>query len=147
MEVEIIDLPFQGHSGIIAAFLVRGPEGVIVIETGPASTIPALQAGLAAGDVSISDVAVVFVTHVHLDHAGASGWWGEQGVKVHVHPRGARHLIDPVQLIEGARSVYGERCDELWGVIQPTPAGLVCPLADGEITRIAGLEVEAMETP
>lgn len=147
MEVEIIDLPFQGHSGIIAAFLVRGPEGVIVIETGPASCLPALQAGLAASDVSVSDVAGVFVSHVHLDHAGASGWWGAQGVKVLVHPRGARHLVDPSQLIEGARAVYGETCDELWGVIQPTPADLVCPLADGEITQIAGLAVEALETP
>lgn len=147
MEVEIIDLPFQGHRGIIAAFLVRGPDGVIVIETGPAASIPALQAGLAACDVSVSDVAGVFVSHVHLDHAGASGWWGAQGVKVHVHARGARHLIDPGQLIEGARAVYGETCDELWGVIQPTPADLVRPLADGEIVQIAGLAVEALETP
>ena len=145
--VHTLDLRFQGEPGVIAAFLVEGPEGLALIETGPGSTLPALREGLAGLGVAPERVGDVFVTHIHLDHAGAAGWWARQGATVHVHPRGAAHLIDPARLLESARMVYGERMDPLWGEMLPAPAERVRAPADGEITRAAGLEIRALDTP
>jgi glyoxylase-like metal-dependent hydrolase (beta-lactamase superfamily II) len=147
MRVETIDLEFQGVAGGIAAYLVWGDEGAILIETGPESARERLEAALARSGLAPSDLKAVFVTHVHLDHAGAAGSFAAAGVPVHVHTRGARHLIDPKRLVESARGVYGDRFDALWGGMVPAPESAVRPLADGEVVRVAGLEVTALDTP
>ena len=147
MEVVTIDLEFQGVLGGIAAYLVRGKDGAFLIETGPESTLDRLVAGLAAQGLSPEDLCGLFVTHVHLDHAGAAGWFAARGVDVHVHTRGARHLIDPGRLLESARSVYQDRFDGLWGGLTPAPAERVKALADGDSVEIAGLTVKAHDTP
>ncbi|HRQ89365.1 MAG TPA: MBL fold metallo-hydrolase [Bacteroidia bacterium] len=147
MDVEVIDLKFQGVEGGIASFLVRGPDGWILVETGPESTRGTLLESLAARGIAPGDLKAVFVTHIHLDHAGASGWFAQQGVPVHVHPRGARHLVDPGRLVESARSVYGERFDPLWGGMPAAPAESVRPIADGATVSVAGLSVTALDTP
>lgn len=147
MEIKIIDLEFQGRAGGIAAFLLKGAEGSILIETGPESTRETLLAGLRGEGIDPAALAGVFVTHIHLDHAGAAGWFAAQGVPVHVHARGARHLIDPSKLVESARGVYQDRFDSLWGGMVPAPAQWVRPLADGERVEIAGLELLAIDTP
>lgn len=147
MKVETLDLHFQGHSGAIASFLVEGPEGCFLVETGPESSREGLLRELAERGVRPSEIAAVFVTHIHLDHAGGAGWWAGQGVPVYVHPRGARHLVDPARLEASARQVYGVRFDELWGAMVPAPEGQVICLADEEVVSVAGLEVKAVETP
>ena len=147
MQVDVIDLGFQGTEGTIAAFLARSGDGCLLVETGPESTRERLVEELSARGVEPGDLAAVFVTHIHLDHAGAAGWFARQGVPVHVHPRGARHLVDPARLVESARGVYGDRFDTLWGGMEPAPEALVRPLADGATVAVAGLEVEAVETP
>lgn len=147
MTVETIDLDFQGVRNGIAAFLVRGPEGAILIECGPESTRGTLFEKLGSLGVAPRDLRGVFVTHVHLDHAGAAGSLAAEGVPVHVHSRGARHLVDPARLIESARGVYGDTFDSLWGAMIPAPSDLVRPLNDGEIVEVAGLSVRAIETP
>lgn len=147
MRVETIDLEFQGVRGGIAAYLVRGGEGAILVETGPESTRRRLLEELARLGVEAGELKGVFVTHVHLDHAGAAGWFAAQGVPVHVQPRGARHLVDPTRLVESARRVYRDRFDALWGGMTPAPESLVRPLADGEAVVVAGLPVTARETP
>ena len=147
MEVETIDLGFQGVTGGIASYLVRGSDGAFLIETGPESTRERLESALARAGMAPTDLAAVFVTHVHLDHAGAAGSFAAAGVPVHVHPKGARHLVDPKRLVESARGVYGDRFDSLWGGMVPAPESAVRPLADGEVVRVAGLEVTAIDTP
>jgi glyoxylase-like metal-dependent hydrolase (beta-lactamase superfamily II) len=147
MEVKVIDLKFQGIPGVIAAFLVSGPDGNVLIETGPESTRPALLEALCGHGVEARDLAGVFVTHIHLDHAGAAGWFAGQGVPVFVHEKGARHLIDPSRLIESARMVYGARFDALWGAMAPAPEDRVQALTDGEVVHLAGLRIEVIATP
>lgn len=147
MEVHPIDLQFQGRSSLIASFLVRSGEGAFLIETGPESTREVLVASLAKFGVSPGELKGVFVTHIHLDHAGAAGWFAREGVPVYVHPRGAAHLADPSRLVESARRVYGERFDSLWGVMIPAPESCVIPLTDGESVNVAGMSVTALETP
>ena len=58
--------------------------------------------------------------------------------KVFVHPRGARHLIDPARLAAGARAIYGESFDRLFGAVLPVPGERVCTPADGEILDLGG---------
>jgi glyoxylase-like metal-dependent hydrolase (beta-lactamase superfamily II) len=147
MKVNIIDLRFQAIPGVIAVFLVNGPGGKVLIETGPESTREHLLAGLRGHGVAPADLAGVFVTHLHLDHAGAAGWFAAQGVPLYVHEKGARHLIDPGRLVESARMIYGDRFDSLWGAMVPAPADRVHSLSDGAVIELAGLQVEAISTP
>ena len=147
MEVKVIDLQFQGRVGVIAAYLVQGRGTHVLIETGPESTREQLLAGLLEHGVRPEELAGVFVTHIHLDHAGAAGWFAEQGVPLFVHEKGSRHLVNPSRLVESARDVYGERFDALWGDMVPASAEFVHPLTDGAVTEIAGLRVEAIATP
>lgn len=147
MTLETIDLGFQGVRHGIAAFLVRGPEGAILIECGPESTRDTLFARLEDLGTPVHELRALFVTHVHLDHAGAAGSIAAAGVPVYVHERGARHLVDPTRLVDSARGVYGDRFDALWGGMVASAPGQVHPLADGDTIAVAGLSVEAVETP
>lgn len=142
-----LDLQFRNTPGIIAAYLIRHDEGAILIESGPGSTIPALVAGLAAHGCAPEDVSDLFVTHIHLDHAGAAGWLAGHGTRVHVHPRGLPHLADPSRLLASAGQIYGDEMDTLWGEMVPVPAEKLIAVADGAVTRISGLEIRALETP
>lgn len=146
-EIHPLDLHFQGAPHAIAAYLVLGPGGPLLIETGPGSTVPALQAALANHGVQPGDVHDVLVTHIHLDHAGAAGWWAQQGATVYVHPFGAPHLIDPERLLTSARRIYGERMDALWGELLPAPAERIHALQAGEVIEAAGLRLSAHDTP
>lgn len=148
MTVHTIDLMFQGTPQAIAAFLIEGPDGLALVETGPESTLEALVAGIEAAGFSASDIADVLVTHIHLDHAGAAGWWAaNHGSRVYVHPRGARHLIDPSRLVESAAMIYGDRMQTLWGGMTPAPEDKVHVIEDGGIVAAAGLKFEALDTP
>lgn len=143
-----IDLHFQDTPEVIASFLVEGPEGLLLIETGPGSTLPRLISEIEALGFDPKEIRDVFVTHIHLDHAGAAGWWArENGSTVYVHPRGARHLVDPSRLVESARMIYGDAMESLWGVMLPAPEERVRILQDNESTDAGGLAVQAWDTP
>jgi len=145
--IEVIDLQFQGTAETIAAFLIEGPGGPVLVETGPGSTLPRLIAELEARGVQAGEIQGVLVTHIHLDHAGASGWWARQGVPVYVHSIGAPHLIDPSKLLLSAERIYGDRMQQLWGEILPAPAEWVIAVEDGQRIEVGGLSFEALETP
>ncbi len=145
---DLIDLNFQGFPAIIASYVLRGPRGVAVIETGPASTYPALKAELTSLGIELAQVTDILVTHIHLDHAGAAGWLArETGATVHVHAVGAPHLADPAKLLASAQRIYGDAMDTLWGETIATPAGQVHALADGDVVDAAGLRIQAIDTP
>ncbi|MDX1502901.1 MAG: MBL fold metallo-hydrolase [Thermoanaerobaculia bacterium] len=147
VEIHPLDLDFQGTPQTIASFLVRGPDGVALVETGPGSTLRTLRRRLAESGVEEGEVRAVLVTHIHLDHAGAAGWWARRGATVYVHPRGAPHLVDPSRLLRSATRIYGDRMDVLWGETVPAPADRVVAVEDGEEVSAAGLTFQAVETP
>ncbi len=104
------------------------------VDVGTAHAVPRLLQALRDKDLSREDVAYVMVTHVHLDHAGGAGVLLRHlpNARLVVHPRGARHMIDPAKLIAGASAVYGEeRFAALYGEIAPVPAARVIEAGDG----------------
>src|SRR6187401_2569153 len=147
MQVHTLDLHFQGTPGIIAAFLIEVGNDLALIETGPASTLENLLQEIRVGGFAPERIRNVFVTHIHLDHAGAAGWWAQQGATVYVHPRGAPHLIEPEKLIASARRVYGNQFDSLWGDMLPAPRDKVVALADGETVKVGKMKITAIDTP
>jgi glyoxylase-like metal-dependent hydrolase (beta-lactamase superfamily II) len=145
--IHTIDLNFQGRPGTIAVYLVPHVNGCILIETGPTSTIQALISGLNTYGYTKMDVTDVLLTHIHLDHAGAAGWWAKQGARIHVHEYGAPHLIDPEKLLSSARRLYGEMMDPLWGEFLPINQGGVVIVHDQELIQINNLSILAMDAP
>jgi glyoxylase-like metal-dependent hydrolase (beta-lactamase superfamily II) len=147
VKLHILDTRFQGMPHVTAVYLVIGPEGPVLIETGPASTTHTVVAALADHGYIPEDIRAALVTHIHLDHAGAAGWWAQQGVPVYVHHVGAPHLIDPSKLLLSASRIYGELMGPLWGETVPAPAEMVTPVYDGQIVRAGGLDFIALDTP
>jgi len=91
----------------------------------------------------------VLLTHIHLDHAGATGTIAERvpGVGVYVHARGAPHMIDPAKLLASATRLWGDRMDAVWGAFQPVPAANVSVLQGGERLELAGRAIRVAYTP
>ena len=97
--VSYCDLQFQSRPRIVAAALLHGAGGAAIVDPGPSSTLPTLHAALAASGLSMRDVTALLLTHIHLDHAGATGTLVREnpGLRVYVHERGAPHLVDPCE--------------------------------------------------
>ncbi len=145
--VEVMDLHFQGKPGLIASYLIRHQNGVMVVESGPGSTIGGLELELSRRGLSPGDVTHVLLTHIHLDHAGAAGWLASHGAHVYVHPNGAPHLVEPEKLLQSAARIYGDAMEELWGDFYPVPEAQVTALDDGDEIAAGGVAVVALETP
>jgi glyoxylase-like metal-dependent hydrolase (beta-lactamase superfamily II) len=104
---------------------------------------------LRAQGVSFSDVTHLILTHIHLDHAGATGVIVRQHphLKVVVHRRGARHLADPSKLLESATRLYGADMDRFWGEVAAVPEDRLIVLEGGERLQVGGRTFEVAYTP
>jgi glyoxylase-like metal-dependent hydrolase (beta-lactamase superfamily II) len=147
MKIHTLDTRFQGMTQVTAVYLLEASSGPVLIETGPGTTLPVVLAALADHGYHPADVAHILVTHIHLDHAGAAGWWAQQGAQVYVHHVGAPHLIDPSKLLASAGRIYGDAMDRLWGETLPAPADQVTALYDGDTVRAGDLTLTALDTP
>lgn len=146
----LLDLHFQGYAGAVAAYLLADGDDLVLVETGPGSTLGALRAAVAAAGHALERVTHVVVTHIHLDHVGAAGTVLREAphARLYVHPVGAPHLVDPSKLLASATRIYGDDMDRLWGAFEPVPAERVVPLADGDTIRFGrGRELIALHTP
>ena len=145
----LLDLTFQGIPDVIAAFLITSPEGHTLIETGPGSTLPALETAVKAAGARLEDVTQLALTHIHLDHAGAAGSLLRRlpDARLFVHPVGAPHMIDPSKLLASATRIYGDAMDRLWGAFEPCPADRVVVLADDAELRAGSRTLRALHTP
>jgi glyoxylase-like metal-dependent hydrolase (beta-lactamase superfamily II) len=146
-KIHIIDLNFQQMEHAIAAYLIPHRRGAMLVECGPGSTKQGLLAGIRSHGFTISDITDLFVTHIHLDHAGASGWLARKGVRVHVHPVGAPHLIDPRKLLSSASRIYGDAMETLWGEVLSVPADRLHILKADENIEVEGLVFRPLDTP
>jgi glyoxylase-like metal-dependent hydrolase (beta-lactamase superfamily II) len=141
--LKLIDLNFGASPQAIGVYLVDTDDGPALFDCGPASTLDALDAGLAADGLRLTDVKHLLLSHIHLDHAGAAGSLVRRHpeLTVWVSPVGRPHLIDPSRLERSARRLYGEMFDPLWGELAPVPEENV-RVADGDV-----LGWEAFPTP
>lgn len=146
-DIRTIDLNFQNKTQAIACYLIRDGDAVVLIESGPGSTLPALEAGLAAQGLSPRDVTHVLLTHIHLDHAGAAGWLSRQGAQIHVHPKGAPHLLNPEKLIASATRIYSDRMETLWGEFLPVEQNQLTVPQDAQEISIGNLKFIPLDTP
>ena len=144
-----IDLGFRGEPRVIATAVIRAPEGLVLVDPGPASCVAALDDGLRAGGCTLDDVRAVLLTHIHLDHAGVTGLLvgRRPGLQVFVHERGAPHMVRPDTLLASATRLYGDEMDTLWGPFLPTPEASIVALAGGERIAVAGRSLTVAYTP
>lgn len=147
--VSYFDLDFQGRPRVIACAVLHGPGGVAIVDPGPSSTLPALRRHLSAAGISLADVTTILLTHIHLDHAGATGTLVRENphLRVYVHEIGAPHMADPAKLIASATRLYGDAMDRLWGEIAPVPPAAMITLRGGERLDVGGRSVEVAYTP
>ena len=133
-----------------AAYLMVEAGRAAFIDTGTNHAVPRLLAALAATGLAPEAVDWLIVTHVHLDHAGGAGLLLRSlpNARFVVHPRGARHMIDPSALYEGARAVYGdEEMARSYGKLFAVPAERVVSPVDGETLALAGRPLHFIDTP
>jgi glyoxylase-like metal-dependent hydrolase (beta-lactamase superfamily II) len=133
-----------------AAYLLIENGRAAFIDTGPNAAVPRLLAALEAHGLAPEDVDYVIPTHVHLDHAGGAGLLMREAprAKLVVHPRGARHMIDPAALMQGVREVYGnDVAARDYGELIPVPAERVITTADGMTLDLAGRPLLFLDTP
>jgi glyoxylase-like metal-dependent hydrolase (beta-lactamase superfamily II) len=136
--MRLIDVVHVGRPRVIGVWQV----GDVLVDPGPTSCLPTLLDALGG-----TRPRALLLTHIHLDHAGASGslvqMWPD--LEVYVHERGARHLVAPERLIESARRLYGDDMDRLWGEMVPVPEDNLRVLEGGE--SILGGSFKVAYTP
>ncbi len=133
-----------------ASHLVIDDGVAAFVDTGTTHSVPYLLATLKEKGVTADSVRYIFVTHVHLDHAGGAGALAAAlpNAKVVVHPRGAPHLLNPEKLVAGTRAVYGDELfDKLYGQIPPIPESQVLAADDGEHFDVGRRRFLLIHTP
>lgn len=126
-----IDLYEEGKPARSSAYVILDDQPTLV-ETGSTRSHSALVEGLKELGLTPVDLQHVIITHVHLDHAGGVGPLMEkaENATLYCHPRAARHVIDPSRLESGARMVYGDGLEQIFGPLKPVPASRVQPVDD-----------------
>lgn len=147
--ITAIDTGFV-RPGFDSAYLLVENGRAAYIETGPNSAVPRLLAALETVGLDRSAVDYVIPTHVHLDHAGGAGLLMQHlpNARMLIHPRGARHMIDPSALMEGVRAVYGaEVANRDYGELVPVPEERVTQTSEGMVVEVGGRPLRFMDTP
>jgi glyoxylase-like metal-dependent hydrolase (beta-lactamase superfamily II) len=148
-DIYTIDTGFVRPRFDAAYLVVRDGHGAF-IDCGTNHSVPRLLNALAEADIDASRVDWLILTHVHLDHAGGAGELIAQlpNARLVVHPRGARHMIDPSQLWAGAMAVYGETVmEQAYGRLRPIPQERVVEAPDGYIVDLRGRLLRCIDTP
>lgn len=147
--ITLIDAEYQ-RPGLAAFYLLIEGGQAAFIDTGTSLSVPQALAALKRQGLTARDVAYVIPTHVHLDHAGGAGEMMRRfpNARLVVHPRGARHLIDPGKLIAGVAEVYGaEAAARHFGTITPIAAERVIEAPDSFVLDLGGRELVFLDTP
>lgn len=148
--ISCIDTEFHNRLQLDASHLIVDSGEAAFVDVGSNYSIPVLMAALERKGIAPEQVRYVCVTHVHLDHAGGAGEIMRQlpNATLVVHPRGAKHMIDPRALYEGAKAVYGEEeMQRTYGQLLPVPEARVKTVGDGERLPLGGRELLFLDTP
>jgi glyoxylase-like metal-dependent hydrolase (beta-lactamase superfamily II) len=144
-----LDLQWMDRPKAIAAVLLESDSHHAILDPGPASTLETLKAHLLANGLTVADLDAVFLTHIHLDHAGATGSLIRENptLRVYVHSKGAAHLIDPTKLLASAARLWGDDLQRLFGETLPVPAQNLHILEGGESLSFVGQKLDVLYTP
>ena len=148
--ISFIDLNFCDTPRAIATGVYTSDTGVALIDPGPGSCVDALRADLARQGIAFKDIRSILLTHIHLDHAGATGLLvrDNPAIKVFVHEKGAPHVIDPSKLVNSANQLWGvEGVARLWGPVIPVPESNLTVLRGGERISAASSTFDVQYTP
>ncbi len=135
---------------LAAIHLVTANGRVAVVESAHNAALPRVESALAALGFDRGAVDYLFLTHVHLDHAGGAGAMMQAfpNARLVVHPRGARHMADPSQLNAATAAVYGaENAALRYGTLLPVPADRIIATTDRQVFALGGRELEILHTP
>lgn len=148
--ISAVDAVYDGrHSHSAIHLLIEGGRGAI-IDSGTNHSIPRLLEVMGQHGLTPERMDYVIVTHVHLDHAGGAGEAMRRfpNAKLVVHPRGARHMIDPSKLVAGTVGVYGEEATrKIYGEIVPVAADRVIEAGDEFVLNFNGRPLRFLDTP
>ena len=148
--IHYIDSLRLGSHSVSGIYLLVG-DGITLIEAGTTHTGPYVIESVRSLGYNEKDVVRCINTHIHLDHAGASGWLVKQmpQMQVYAHERGLKHLADPTRLLESAQMVYGgmETILEIHGEILPVPEANLVPITNAELDIGGGIRLKVFEGP
>ncbi len=145
----LLDLQWTGRPRAVAAALLRSGSANAIVDPGPASTVETLRAELSNRGLRVQDLQYVLLTHIHLDHAGATGTLVREnpGLRVCVHSRGLPHVVDPSKLLSSAERLWGAELRTLFGDTLPVPAENLISLDGGETIDLDGRALRVLYTP
>jgi glyoxylase-like metal-dependent hydrolase (beta-lactamase superfamily II) len=148
-DISILDTNWVGRPHSIAAALLESDGHRAIIDPGPESTLAMLRERLHARGLSVAQLDAILLTHIHLDHAGASGSLVRENPKlvVYVHDLGAPHMIDPSRLLASAQRLWPDTLHQLFGDTLPVPKENLRILQGGEKLTLGTRKVEAEYTP
>lgn len=157
MTIDLISFPHGIYAldsgymrpGMAAVHFIVRKGRVAVVDTAHNAALPLFMEALSAIGLDAEAVDYLFLTHVHLDHAGGAGAYMARlpNAKLVAHPRGARHMIDPDRLVSGASAVYGaEEVRRLYGTLIPVPNERVIEAADDTVFWLADRPLQCLHT-
>lgn len=145
----VVDVLHLGHPSAIGTGVLEYADGVALVDPGPTVCLEQLRVRLGELGHALSDVRAILLTHIHLDHATASGAIVRDvpEARVFVHPRGAVHMVDPARLLASAHRIYGDSLERLWGEFVPVPAGSVVEVDEGGVVELGERALEVAYVP
>jgi len=147
--ITTLDNLWMGRPRSIAAGLLESDGHGAIVDPGPGSTLETLRQQLRARGISVGNLDAILLTHIHLDHGGATGALVREnpGLAVYVHKNGAPHMIDPSKLLASAQRLWPNDLHQLFGETLPVPAENLRVLEGGEMLMLGSRQVEVVYTP
>jgi glyoxylase-like metal-dependent hydrolase (beta-lactamase superfamily II) len=149
MSLKTLDLNWIGRPHSIASALLDFNGHRALVDPGPESTVATLREQLRAHGLTVADLDAILVTHIHLDHSGATGSLVREnpGLPVYVHKLGAPHLVDPSKLLASAGRLWGDDLPRLFGHTLPVPQENLRILEGGETIPLGDRKLAVVYTP
>ncbi|MXS79313.1 Glyoxylase, beta-lactamase superfamily II [Nitrosomonas eutropha] len=147
--ISVIDARYH-RPGRAAIHLITEGNKAALVDTGTRFSVPGIMAVLAHKQIAPEQIDYIFLTHIHLDHAGGAGEFMQQlpNARLVVHPRGASHMVNPMKLIAGVMAVYGEsEFRRIYGEIQPISAERIIEAPDDTLIKLNGRPLRLLDTP
>jgi glyoxylase-like metal-dependent hydrolase (beta-lactamase superfamily II) len=147
--ITALDTNWTGRPRSVAAALLESNGHRAIIDPGPASTLATLREQLRSRGLSVADLDAIILTHIHLDHAGATGSLVRENPRlaVYVHKNGAPHMTDPAKLLASAARLWGDDLPILFGETLPVPSENLRILEGGETLQLGARKLDVVYTP